>query len=95
MPVALSKNVTPQPSHAIVVRVELIPAAKRQTVAIADQFGMTQIATLSRLIEWFAGQSEEVQDAILGQPPTVGGGDVALHVLSRMAKREPSCGGRA
>ena len=35
----------------MVVRVELTPTAKEQTVSVADQFGMTQIATLSRLID--------------------------------------------
>jgi hypothetical protein len=51
---------------------------------------MTQIAALSRLIEWFAGQSEEVQAAVLGLHVPADGNDAAQTILMRMARRDMS-----
>lgn len=70
----------------VVVRVELTPTAKRQSASVADRLGMTQIATLSRLVEWFAGQSEEVQAAVLGHSGTAGAErDVARKIWEQKA----------
>lgn len=68
----------------VVVRLELTPESKEQVVAVSDRLGMTQIATLSRLVEWFAGQSPEVQALVNG------GGDASRPVLERMAGGGPS-----
>lgn len=69
----------------IIVRIELTPDAKRRLMEISKRFGMTQIAATSRLVEWFAGQSELVQAAILGQYPSEIEGDVARLILQKMA----------
>ena len=74
----------------IVVRIELTPVAKTQSVAVAGRLGMTQIASLSRLIEWFAGQSEDVQAAVVGRHAPADGNDVAQTILTRMAMRDMS-----
>ena len=69
----------------IIVRIELTPDAKRRLMDISKRFGMTQISATSRLVEWFAGQSELVQAAILGQYPSEIESDVARLILQRMA----------
>ena len=69
----------------IIVRIELTPDAKRRLMDISKRFGMTQISATSRLVEWFAGQSELVQAAILGQYPTEIESDVARLILQKMA----------
>lgn len=68
----------------IIVRIELTPEAKRRSEAVAEKYGMTQIATTSRLVEWFAGQSEMIQAAILGQYPSDIEADVAQLILEKM-----------
>ena len=69
----------------IIVRIELTPDAKRRLMDISKRFGMTQISATSRLVEWFAGQSELVQAAILGQYPSEIESDVAKLILQKMA----------
>lgn len=69
----------------IIVRIELTPDAKRRLLEVSKRFGMTQIAATSRLVEWFAGQSELVQAAILGQYPSEIESDVARLILQKMA----------
>ena len=69
----------------IIVRIELTPDAKRRLMDISKRFGMTQISATSRLVEWFAGQSEAVQAAILGQYPSEIEGDVAKLILQKIA----------
>jgi hypothetical protein len=69
----------------IIVRIELTPDAKRRLMEVSKRFGMTQIAATSRLVEWFAGQSELVQAAILGQYPSEIESDVARLILQKMA----------
>jgi hypothetical protein len=70
----------------IIVRIELTPAAKAGYAKVADRYGQTQIATTSRLIEWFAGQSEGVQAAVLGQYPKEIEADVARLLLETHKK---------
>lgn len=64
-----------------IVRIELTPESKGRIVEASERLGMTQIATLSRLVEWFAGQSPEVQRLVNS------GGDSARPILERMAGR--------
>lgn len=43
-------------SPRIIVRIELTPNAKARLNECTDKAGMTQVAMLSRLVEWFANQ---------------------------------------
>jgi hypothetical protein len=45
---------------------------------------MTQVAVLSRIVQWFAQQPETIQAAILGRYPTEIQPDVARLLLERM-----------
>jgi hypothetical protein len=69
----------------IIVRIELTPDAKRRLMDVSKRFGMTQISATSRLVEWFSGQSELVQAAVLGQYPAEIESDVARLILQKMA----------
>jgi hypothetical protein len=67
----------------IIVRIELTPAAKSGFSRVAERDGRTQIATTSRVVEWFASQPETIQAAVLGQYPKEIEADVARLLLTR------------
>jgi hypothetical protein len=67
------------------MRIELTPDAKKGLMDLCDRLGMTQIATTSRIIEWFSTQSDVVQAAILGLYPREIRAEIAEMVLKRMA----------
>jgi hypothetical protein len=69
----------------IVVRIEITPNAKKALEDLGDKSGMTQVALTSRIIEWFANQSELVQAAILGHYPPEIQADIAKLIIKRMA----------
>ena len=56
-----------------------VRVSKADVLAVSERLGMTQIAALSRLVEWFAGQAPEVQAAVNA------GTDAARPILERMA----------
>lgn len=69
----------------IIVRIELTPSAKDALNDLTDKAGMTQVALLSRLVEWFAHQSDMIQASVLGQYPSEIEADVAKLILKRMS----------
>ena len=71
----------------IIVRIELTPEAKNHINDMCDRFGMTQVAMLSRLVEWFAGQSEMIQHAVLGHYPLDIQNEIAKLILKRMQEK--------
>ena len=72
----------------IIVRIELTPNAKQRVNDLCDKSGMTQVAMLSRLVEWFANQSDMIQAAVLGHFPMEVESDVAKLILKRMMSRK-------
>ncbi|MFI5378541.1 MAG: hypothetical protein ACHRHE_04535 [Tepidisphaerales bacterium] len=72
------------PTH-IIVGLELTPPAKKALHALTDKLGMTQVAMLSRLVEWVARQPARVQASILGQLPSAVSVDTARLMLEQMA----------
>jgi hypothetical protein len=71
-------------SRRVIMRIELNPSAKKALTDLCDHLGMTQIATTSRIIEWFAAQPDVVQAAILGLYPQDIRGEVAEIILKRL-----------
>lgn len=69
----------------IIVRIELTPQAKAHLNDLCDKAGMTQVAMLSRLVEWFAHQPETIRAAVLGQYPSEIQADVARLILRQLA----------
>jgi hypothetical protein len=72
----------------IIVRIELTPNAKTHLNELSDKAGMTQVAMLSRLVEWFATQADMVQAAVLGQYPAEIQAEIARLILKRMSAKK-------
>lgn len=65
----------------IILRVELTPSAKDRLNVLTEKAGMTQVAMLSRLVEWFANQPEDIQGAVLSLGNFSPGARVAIAKL--------------
>jgi len=48
-----------------IMRIQLDTAAKDRLDAICKRRGMTQIAVMSRLVNWFSTQDDYIQTAVL------------------------------
>lgn len=72
-------------ARRFVIRLELTEAAKNSLSNLADHHGMTQVAVMSRLVEWFAAESELIQAAVLGRYPATIEADIARLILRKMA----------
>jgi len=66
------------PKRAI-VRLQLDMGAKKKLDDLCDKRGMTQITVMSRLVDWFMGQEDVIQTAILSR--------LAPEALSPLAKK--------
>lgn len=73
-------------ARRFIMRIELTGQAKTKLSNLSDRHGMTQVAMMSRVVEWFATQSEMIQSAVLGRFPEEIEADVARLVLKRMAE---------
>jgi hypothetical protein len=69
-----------------IMRVELTGPAKDNVAKLSGDHGMTQVAMMSRVVEWFAKQDELIQSAVLGRFPSEVRPDVVRLVLKRMAE---------
>jgi hypothetical protein len=69
----------------VIMRIELLPEAKKGLTDMCDRLGMTQIAATSRIIEWFTTETDVVQAAILGLYPHDIQSDIAKMILKRVA----------
>jgi hypothetical protein len=69
------------------MRVELLIDAKSGLDGVCDRLGMTRVAALSRVLEWFAGQDEMVQGAILNLYPATIRAQVAELILKKRANK--------
>lgn len=70
----------------IIIRLELTPQAKQALENTCNKNGMTQVAVSSRLVEWFAQQSEMLQAAVLAHYPKELEADIARLILNRISK---------
>ena len=67
------------------MRIELTPPAKSGLAKLCEQLGLTQVATTSRIIEWFSEQNDVVQSTVLGLYPEDLRADVPTMILKQMA----------
>jgi hypothetical protein len=72
----------------IIVRIELTPEAKSMLSVMCQKAGMTQVSLLSRLVEWFARQSDMIQAAVLGHYPPEVESEIARLILKHMANKK-------
>lgn len=70
----------------IIVRIELTPVARKRLDECAEKSGMTQVAMLSRLVEWYSRQPDAVQRLVVGGIPEELREEVAGMVLKTLAK---------
>ncbi len=66
------------------MRIELTPSAKDLLADACLRRGMTQVALMSRLTEWFSRQDQLIQGAILGHYPASIEPDVAKLILKKL-----------
>jgi hypothetical protein len=69
----------------VIMRLELEPGSKKGLDEFCDRTGMTKVAALSRLIDWFCSQPDNVQAIIQGLIPKFIAPDVAEIILERLA----------
>jgi hypothetical protein len=67
------------------MRIELSGPAKQKVNTLSDTHGMTQVAMMSRLVEWFARQPQTVQAATIASLPKESGSEVVKLILQQMA----------
>ena len=75
-------------SKRFITRIELTVPTRTKLTDVSHSNGMTQVAVLSRLVQWFAAQPDTIQAAILGRYPTEIEQDVAKLLLQRMASEK-------
>lgn len=71
-------------SRRAIMRIELNENAKKQLEVLSERHGMTQIALMSRLVEYFASQSSSVQSAMIGRYPAAMRSTVAKLLIKQM-----------
>ena len=66
---------------------ELTRSAKTRLAKLSDYHGMTEMAMMGRLMEWFVKQGENVHTAALCTLPHDSRAEVAKLLLKRMEQR--------
>lgn len=69
----------------VIMRIEIAPSSKIRLDQFCDDTGMTKLAAVSRLIDWFCEQDENVQTIVQQLVPSAIQADVAKLILQRMA----------
>lgn len=73
----------------IILRIEITPEAKDNLQQTTQQSGMTQVALLSRLVDWFSEQPHTLRSAVLGLYPPEIREDVLKIILRRLDEAPP------
>lgn len=68
-----------------IMRIDLTSSAKKQLGTLHNRHGMTQVAMMSRILEWFDKQNETIQLGVLGRLPSDSKTDLPKLILKRMA----------
>ncbi len=67
-----------------IMRIDVTGPTLKKLPALRDRDGMTSLAMMSRLIEWFAAQDKEVQSSIMHPSSTDEASRPAKLIASRM-----------
>lgn len=70
-----------------ITRIELSAQSRRFLTSYPKEAGMTQVAVLSRLVEWFAEQPNDIQIPILSQRDVERDSQLTLKVIKQFAKK--------
>ncbi|MCC7204259.1 MAG: hypothetical protein IT441_04215 [Phycisphaeraceae bacterium] len=71
-------------TNRVTVRVQLESSCKKMLDELCDRRGMTQIAVMTRLVNWFVEQNELIQAAVLGQLSAQAQQELARRLLQQM-----------
>ncbi len=69
----------------VIMRIEIAPSSKTRLDQFCDDKGMTKLAAVSHLIDWFCDQDENIQAIVQRLIPSAIEADVAKVILQRMA----------
>jgi hypothetical protein len=72
-------------SKRIIMRVDVTPLARDGLNSVCEEYGITHVAAMSRLIEWFSKESDVVQCGVLNLYPRDMRDKVAKIVLRQIA----------
>ena len=75
-----------------ITRIELTPPTRQKLTEVSRSNGMTQVAVLSRIVNWFAEQPEIIQAGVLSRYPAELQPDIAKLILDRMMNTPVSKG---
>jgi hypothetical protein len=70
------------------MRIELLPQARDGLAEHCSRVGMTQVATTSRLVEWFCEQDDVIQAGVLGIYPEDIRFELPRLILKRLASQK-------
>jgi len=73
----------PNESRRVIMRIDLLPKANVESVC--SGLGLTQVAAISHVVDWFCQQSDTVQAAILGLHPGDIRSEVPMMIMKRIA----------
>jgi hypothetical protein len=76
------------PPQRVIMRIELLPQARDGLAEHCERLGMTQVATTSRLVDWFCQQDDVIQAGVLGIYPENIRAELPVLVLKRLASQK-------
>lgn len=71
-----------------IMRIQLDLQAKQKLDKLCERRGMTQIAVMSRVVNWFVAQDETIQAIVLGSLSEQSMGSLARMVLKKIAAED-------
>lgn len=69
------------------MRIQLRIPAKQKLDALCEQRGMTQIAVMSRLVDWFVEQDDLIQGSVLRHINVADDSEIAQILIDRMIEQ--------
>lgn len=76
-----------------IMRIQLDTTAKDRLETICKRRGMTQIAVMSRLVNWFSLQDDYIQTAVLQTLSDASMAQLAKSLLKHLSSDKSSAGG--
>lgn len=76
-----------------IMRIQLDTTAKDRLETICKRRGMTQIAVMSRLVNWFSLQDDYIQTAVLQTLSDASMSQLAKSLLKHLSSDKTSAGG--
>jgi predicted transcriptional regulator len=73
-----------------IMRLQLDTQAKIKLDKLCEKRGMTQIAVMTRVVNWFVNQDETIQALVLGALSEAALGPLAKMLLQKIVKDEES-----